>query len=109
MVTVTILGLQVMVTVPLYILIHVGGLPIYCYRQSTIGFWFDSGIQEGDGMIILVVFLCKLYGQLKTVNVFKVILFVTFLLDDRSIIHIPESHSRGWVAVLRAFCSKYSI
>ena len=32
-----------------------------------------------------------------------------FLLDDICVIHIPNPHSRGCVAVFRAFCSKYSI
>ena len=77
--------------------------------QSTISLWFDNGIQEGDGTIILVVFHCKLNGQVNTINVLKEVLFVIFLLDDTCVIQIPKPHSRGWVATLRAFCSKYSI
>ena len=86
-----------MVTVPLYILVCVGGFPIYCDRLSSIRFWLDNGIQEGDGAILLVVVHCKLYGWVNTVNVFKEVSFVIFLLDDKCIIHIPEPHSRvGW-------------
>ena len=70
-----------------------GGLAIYCDRYSTIGFRFDNGIQEGDDTIHLLVH-CKLYGQVNTVNVFEEVLFVIFLLDDLSIIHIPQPHSR---------------
>ena len=83
-----------MVTVLLYILICVGRFPIQNDRQSTIKFWFNNGIQEGDGTILLVIFHCKLYGQVNTINVFKEALFVIFLLDDKCVIHIPQSHPR---------------
>ena len=59
---------------------------------------FDSGIQEGDGTILLLVCHCTPYGQVNTVNVFKEVLFVIFLLDDKCVIHIPEPQS-GWVGV----------
>ena len=94
---------MVIVTIPLQILICVGGLSIYIYRLLTISLWFYNGVLEGDGPILLVVFHCKLYGQVNTVNVFKEVLFLIFLLDAKCIIHIPEPYSRGWVAVLRAF------
>ena len=32
-----------------------------------------------------------------------------FLLDDKCVIHIPAQEPGGCGAVLRAFCSKYSI
>ena len=67
-----------MVTVPWQILICVAGFPMYCDRQSTISFWLDSGIQEGDGIILLVVFHCKPDGWVNIVNVFKEVLFVFF-------------------------------
>ena len=98
-----------MVTVLLWILIHVGTLPIYSNRQSTIRLWCGNGIKEGDGTILLVIFHCKLYGWVNTINVFKEVLLKIFLLDDKCVFQLPKPHSRGWVAVLRAFCSKYSM
>ena len=36
-------------------------------------------------------------------------MFVGFLVDDTFVIHIPAPEPGGWGAVLRAFCSDYSI
>ena len=44
-----------------------------------------------------------------TVYVLKEALFVGLLVDDKGIIHIPAPELGGWGAVLRAFCSKYSM
>ena len=38
----------------------------------------------------LVVFHCEPYGQVNTINVFQEVLFMFFLLDDKSVSHIPE-------------------
>ena len=35
--------------------------------------------------------------------------FVGFLVDNKGVIHQPAPEPGGWGAVLRAFCSKYSI
>ena len=57
--------------------------------QCTISLWFDNGVQEGDGPILLVVLHCKPYGRVNTINVLKEALFVDLLVDDKGVIHIP--------------------
>ena len=85
------------------------GFPVYSYGQRTINLWFDNSIQDGDGAILLVVLYCKPYDRVNTVNVLQETLFIGFLVDDKGVIYIPVPEPRGWEAVLRAFCSKYSI
>ena len=83
--------------------------PVYSDGQRTIYLWFYNSVQEGDGPILLVVLYCKPNGRVNTVYVLKEALFVGFLVDDKGVIHIPAPKPGGWGAVLRAFCSKYSI
>ena len=85
------------------------GFPLYSYGQRTINLWFDNSVREGDGPILLVVLYCKPYGRVNTVYVLKETLFICFLVDDKGVIYIPVPEPRGWGAVLRAFCSKYSM
>ena len=85
------------------------GFPVYSYGQRTINLWFNNSIQEGDGAILLVVLYCKPYGRVNTVDVLKEALFISFLVDDKGVIYIPAPEPGGWGAVLRAFCSKYSM
>ena len=85
------------------------GFPVYRYGQRTISLRFDKSVQEGDGPILLVVLYCKPYGRVNTVYVLKEALFVGFLVDDKGVIHIHAPETGGWGAVLRAFCSKYSM
>ena len=85
------------------------GFPVYSYGQRTISLWFDNSVQEGDGPILLIVLYCKPYGRVNTVYVLKEALFIDLLVDVKGVIYIP-AQELGWVgAVLRAFCSKYSI
>ena len=86
------------------------GFPVYSYGQRTISLWFYNSVQEGHGPILLVVLYCKPYGRVNTVYVLKEALFIDFLVDDKGVIYIPAPEPGGWVgAVLRAFCSKYSM
>ena len=85
------------------------GFPVYRYGQRTISLWFENSVQEGDGPILLVVLYCKSYGRVNTIYVLKEALFVGFLVDDKGVIYIPAPEPGGWGAVLRAFCSKYSM
>ena len=39
----------------------------------------------------------------------KEALFIGFLVDDKGVIYIPAPENGEWGAVLRAFCSKYSM
>ena len=57
--------------------------------QCAISLWFDNGVQEGDGPILLVVLHCKLCGRVNTINVLKEALFVDLLVDEKGVIHIP--------------------
>ena len=83
--------------------------PVYSYGQRTISLWFNNSVQEGDGTILLVVLYCEPYGRVNTVYVLKEALFISFLVDDKGVIYIPAPELRGVGAVLRAFCSKYSM
>ena len=85
------------------------GFPVYSYGQRTISLWFDNSVQEGDGPIFLCVLYCKPYGRVNTVNVLKETLFIDFLVDGKGVIYIPVLELGGVGAVLRAFCSKYSM
>ena len=85
------------------------GFPLYRYGQRTISLWFNNSVHVGDGPILLVVLYCKPYGRVNTVYVLKEALFVDFLVDDKGVIHIPSPEPGWWGAVLRAFCSKYSM
>ena len=72
------------------------GFPVHSDGQFAISLWFNNGVQEGDGAILLVVLHCKLYGRVNTVNVLKEALFVYLLVDDKGVIHIPAPEPRGW-------------
>ena len=85
------------------------GFPVHSDGQCTISLWFNNGVQEGYGPILLVVVHCKLYGRVNTVYVLKKALFVDLLMDDKSVIHIHAPEPGGGGAVLRVFCSKYSM
>ena len=85
------------------------GFPVHSYGQRTISLWFDNRVQEGDGPILLVVLYCKPYGKVNTVYVLKEALFIDFFVDDKGVIYISAPELGGWGAVLRAFCSKYSM
>ena len=85
------------------------GFPVYSYGQRTISLWFNNSVQEGDGPILLVVLNCEPYGRVNTVYVLEETLFISFLVDDKGVIHIPAPELGGWGAVCRAFCSKYSM
>ena len=78
-----------MVTVPLYVLVSMSGFPVHSDGQCAINLWFDNGVQEVDGPILLVVLHCKPYGRVNTINVLKETLFVDFFVDDKGVIHIP--------------------
>ena len=97
-----------MVTVPLQLLVSMSGFPVHSDGQC-ISLWFNNGVQEGDGPILLVVLHCKLYGRVNTVYVLKEALLVDLLEDDKGVIHIPAPEPGGLRAVLRAFCSKSSM
>ena len=83
--------------------------PVYSDGQRTISLWFYNSVQEGDGTILLVVLYCKPNGRVNTVYVLEEALFISFLVDDKGVIHIPAPERRGVGAVLRAFCSRYSM
>ena len=99
-----------MVTVPLQVLVSMSGFPVHSDGQCTISLWFNIGVQEGNGPILLVVLHCKLYGRVNTDYVLEEALFIGLLVDDKSVIHIPVPEPQGWLGqVLRVFCSKYSM
>ena len=79
------------------------GFPVHSDGQCAISLWFNNGIQEGDGPILLVVLHCKLYGRVNTVNVLKKALFVDLLVDDKCVIDIPAPEPRGWGQYLELF------
>ena len=76
------------------------GFPVH---STTISPWFYNGVQEGDGTILLVVLHCKFYSRVNTVNVFKEVLFVDFLVDDKGGIWKPAPEPWGWGQYLELF------
>ena len=97
-----------MVTIPLQVLVCVCGFPVNSDRKCAISLRFDNGVQERDGATLLVLH-CKLYSRVNTVDVLKEALFFDFLVDDKGVIYKPAPEPGGFGAVLRAFCSKYSM
>ena len=85
------------------------GFPVYSNGQRTISLRFDNSVQERDGSILFGVLYCEPYGRVNTVDVLKEALFIGFLVDDKGVIYIPAPELGGLGAVLRAFCSKYSM
>ena len=84
------------------------GFPVYSYGQRSIKLWFNNSVQEGDRAILLVVLYCKPYGRVNTVDVLKEALFVASLwMTKVSSTYLHQNLGVG--AVLRAFCSKYSM
>ena len=94
-------------------------LPLFHCRcwSMWVGFLYTviDSLPSASGLtivsILLVVFHCKPYGWVNIVNVFRYVLFVIFLLDE----NVSPTYLNhflgvdGWVAVLSAFCSKYSM
>ena len=70
------------------------GFPVHSDGQCAIGLWFDNGVQEGDGPILLLVLHRKPYSRVNTVYVLKEVLFVSFLVDDKGVIHKPAPDPR---------------
>ena len=70
--------------VPLEILICVGAFPIYCDRQSTIGFWFDNGIQEGMAASSLLFSTVNFMAR-STLLMCSRKFVIFFLLDDKCV------------------------
>ena len=95
--------------IPLLVLVCMCGFPVHRDGETTISLWFDNGFQEGDGPILLTVLHCKPDGRVITVNLLKTVFFVDLLVDDKGVLQKPVPKPRVWGAVLRAFCSKYSI
>ena len=58
--------------------------------------WRDSGVQERDGAIVLVIFHGELEMWVNGINVMEELLAMFYLLDDTGVIFIPES-KRGWI------------
>ena len=79
------------------------GFPVHSDGQCTISLWFDNGVQEGDGPILLDVLHCKPYSRVNTIYVLKEALFVGFLVDDKGVIHKPVPEPRGWGWYLELF------
>ena len=60
-----------------------------------LSLWFNNGVQDGDGPILLVVLHSKPYSRVNTINVLKEALFVDFLVDDKGVINKPAPEPRG--------------
>ena len=79
------------------------GFPVHSDGQCAISLWFNNGVQEGDGPILLVVLHCKLYGRINTIYVLEEALFVDLLVDDKGVIHKPAPEPRGLGQYLELF------
>ena len=71
------------------------GFPVHSDGQCAISLWFDNGVQEGYGPILLVVLHCKPYYRSNTIYMFKEALLVGFLVDDKGVMHKPVPEPRG--------------
>ena len=69
--------------------------PIHSDGECAISLWFDNGVQEGNGPILLVVIHFKPYCRVNTVYVLKEALFLDFLVDDKGVIQKPALEPRG--------------
>ena len=79
------------------------GFPVHSYGQRTISLCFDNSVQEGDGPILLVVLYCEPYSRVNSVDVLKEALFVSFLVYDKGVIHIPVPELGGGGQCLELF------
>ena len=62
-------------------------------EPSASGFTIVS--KKGDEAILLVVLYCKPNGRVNTVYVLEEALFISFLVDDKGVIHIPAPELKG--------------
>ena len=79
------------------------GFSVHSDGEATISLWFDNGVQEEDGSILIVVLHRKPDGRVDTVNVLKEVLFADLLVDDKDVIHNPVPEPRGWRQYLELF------
>ena len=106
------LGWEVMVTVPLLIQVQMCRFPVYSDGQmETISLWFNNSVQEGDGTILPCCHstVNPMAGS-SLLMPWRKLCFKASYVDDRSVIHIQALEQLWkWGAVLRSFCSKYSM
>ena len=72
------------------------GLVVDCNREEMVCLGCDQGIQEGNSTIVLVTFNSKLYCWINAIDMVQKYLFIGLLLNDPSVIHIPEPIPRVW-------------
>ena len=58
-----------MVTVPVQVLIHVNGLPVYTYGQGSVLFWCYLSVHKWHGTILFCVLYYALDSLVYVVNV----------------------------------------
>ena len=71
----TLLGRQFVMTIPLQVLVSMGGFSIHRNRKVIICLRYDQGIKEWDGTILLIIFYCKLYCWIYFIYVIQEYLF----------------------------------
>ena len=80
----------IMVTILLQVLLSMDGFAVNCNREGMVCLQCDQGIREEDSPIVLVAFDCELYFWIYTADMIQKYLYIGLLLDDKSVIHIPE-------------------
>ena len=105
----TVLGSNIMCTVPWEVQVSVGGFSVHPYCETSIFFWFDDSIQKRYGAIFFCLLHSKLDGNIYCVDVLEELFLMFLLLYYPGIINIPSPYSRGCSAVAIALCSKASI
>ena len=85
----TVLGREVMMTIPLQVLVSMGWFVIHLYAKGVVWLWFDKGIKKRDSPILLITFNKELYTWIYTVYMIQKMLLMSPLLDDPSVIHKP--------------------
>ena len=74
-------------TIPLSVLVSMGGLVVHPYAKGIICLWFDQGIKKRDSPILLISFDSELYAWIYTVDMIQEKLCIGLLLDDPRVIH----------------------
>ena len=91
----TVLGSNIVITVPWEVQVSVGGFSVHPYCETSIFFWLDDSIQKRYWAILFCLLYSKLDWRIYCVDVLEELLLMFLLLYYQGIINIPFPNSRG--------------